>query len=460
MKSLDQTALTALEKRSTAALAGVYGVRMLGLFLILPVFALYASGLPDVTPAMIGLAIGIYGLTQAALQIPLGMLSDRIGRKPVILGGLVIFALGSVVAALADSIQGIIIGRALQGSGAIAAASLALLADLTRDTVRARVMATVGMSIGLAFVVSMVAGPLLAGFMGVPGLFWLTAVLALLAIVITIYAVPTPSRVRQHRDAGVTSGYISTVLANSQLLRLDLGIFVLHAALMASWVVIPLLLEQQHGLPLAQHWQVYLPVLLFASIAMVPFIIVAEKYRHLKAVFTGAIATLVASLLLLSLLYQHYWGMMLAMWLYFTAFILLESLLPSLVAKIAPPDMKGTAMGVYTSSQFGGIFIGGVAGGWLFGQYGAAAVFMFCAALGVLWLVLAVTMVAPRFLSSYVLDIGHYDKDATDTLSSRLCAVTGVAEAVVIASEGMAYLKVDKRELDAAALQAVVGSRP
>jgi MFS family permease len=448
MSSKQISGLTTLEKQTTAGLAGVYGVRMLGLFMILPVFALYASSLQGVTPSLIGLAIGIYGLTQALFQIPLGLLSDRIGRKPVILGGLAVFAFGSVIAAASTSIEGIIIGRAVQGSGAIAAATLALLADLTRETVRTRVMAIVGVTIGIAFSVAMVLGPLLNQWIGVPGIFWVTAVLAVAAAAIVLWGIPTPTRLRRHRDTGMVWSYLGDVLSNTQLLRLDLGIFTLHLLLASNWVVLPLQFRDHFGMPSADHWMIYLPVMLLGFFTMVPFIIIAENKEHMKGVFTGAVAVLMVSETLLYLNNASFWALMFALWVYFAAFNLLEASLPSLVAKIAPPDAKGTAMGAYSTSQFMGIFVGGVVGGWLHEHYGLSSVFLFGAAISLVWLLAAATMQKPRYLSSYVLDLGVIDSDAADRLTAVLSALPGVEEVVIIAHEGVAYLKVDRHVVD------------
>ncbi len=454
MKHQEQAGLTSLEKRATAGLVGVYGVRMLGLFLILPVFALYAQHLKGVTPTLIGVAIGIYGLTQAMLQIPLGMLSDRIGRKPVMLGGLAVFAIGSIVAAVSDSIHGVIIGRALQGSGAIAAATLALLADLTRDSIRARVMALVGMSIGLAFAIAMVAGPMLDDLIGVDGIFWLTAVLAGLAAVIVIKVIPTPATTRIRRDTETVWTDLGQVLVNPELLRLDLGIFALHLMLTASWVVIPVQLVEHLQFPSARHWELYLPVMVLSVVAMFPFVIYAEKYHKMKPVFVGAVAVLVIAEFLMSWEVVNLWGLAFALWVFFSAFNLLEATLPSLVAKTSPTQLKGTAMGVYSTSQFMGIFVGGSVGGWVYEHYGIAAVFLFCAAVALIWLLAAATMAQPRYLSSYSLEVGEQDPRSASELAADLMSISGVAEAIVIAEEGMAYLKVNLKDLDREALKA------
>ena len=452
--------LTPVEQRTTVGLAGVYGIRMLGLFMILPVFALYATSLKGVTPTLVGLAIGIYGLTQALFQIPLGLLSDRIGRKPVILGGLAVFALGSVIAAVSTTIEGVVIGRAIQGSGAIAAATLALLADLTRETVRTRVMAVIGVTIGVSFSVAMVLGPLLDRWIGVPGIFWLTAALAVVAALIIVVGVPTPARLKRHRDTGMVWSYLSDVLRDSQLLRLDLGIFTLHLLLSSNWVVLPLQFRDHFSIPSAEHWKIYLPVMLLGFVAMIPFIIIAEAKQKMKGVFVSAVAVLAVAELLLYFNNAGFWALMFSLWVFFTAFNLLEASLPSLVAKFSPPDAKGTAMGVYSTSQFMGIFVGGLIGGWLHEHRGISAVYLFGAAIAAVWLMAALTMKKPVFLSTQLLDVGIMDEKSAEALAGRLGQVPGVAEVVVVGDEGVAYLKVDSKQVDIDALAQYSQSLP
>ncbi len=446
--------MSVTEARAAFSLAGIYSLRMLGLFMILPVFALYAEHLDGVTPQLTGLAIGAYGMTQALLQIPFGLLSDRLGRKPVIVAGLLIFALGSVVAANADSIWGVIGGRALQGAGAIAAALMALTADLTREEHRTKAMAVIGMSIGLSFAVAMVAGPVLNHWIGVPGIFWLTAGLALGGIGILFYLVPQPVISRVHRDAEPIPAQFAGVLRDGQLLRLDFGILTLHMILTATFVVLPLVLRDEVGMLAADHWKLYAPVLVGSMVAVVPFIILAEKKRRMKAVFVFAIGVL--GLAELGLFWAGNGMGMLAFWLFifYAAFNLLEASLPSLVAKVAPPDSKGTAMGFYSSSQFLGAFIGGAMGGWLHARFGLHSVFLFDALAAGVWLLVAVTMKNPRYLASYLLQIAPVNEREARQLVSRLTAVRGVAEAVVLAGEGVAYLKVDRHALDEVALEA------
>lgn len=443
--------MTPTERRSAFSLAGIFSTRMLGLFMILPVFALYAEELEGVTSTQVGMAIGAYGLTQALLQLPFGMLSDRIGRKPVIAAGLLIFAIGSVVAALATTIEGVILGRALQGSGAVAAAVMALAADLTREDHRTKAMALIGISIGLSFVVAMVAGPLLNHWIGVPGIFALTAVLALGGIGLLYLAVPTPERTTFHRDAEAEPAQFGRVLRDGQLLRLDFGILVLHLVLTASFVVLPLSLRDSGFLP-AQHWQLYLPVMVAAMALAVPFIIIAEKRRRMKQVFSGAVAVLLLSLLALVWGHNHFWAIALLLLSFFTAFSLLEATLPSLVSKVAPAQSKGTAMGVYTSSQFIGAFLGGASGGLIHDMFGNGGVFLFCSALAALWLLAALSMREPRYLAVEMLRVGALDAGRAAALEQRLLAIGGVAEANVNVDDGIAYLKVDSRVVDRDAL--------
>jgi len=444
------------EVRSASSLAGIYALRMLGLFMILPVFALYAEELHGATPALAGLAIGIYGMTQALLQIPFGLVSDRIGRKPVIIFGLLVFAAGSMVAANADSIAWVIAGRALQGAGAIAAAIMALTADLIREEHRVKAMAAIGMSIGASFAVAMVLGPLLNGWIGVPGIFWLTAVLAVGGIGVVVLVIPTPAVSRVHRDAETVPAQIQSVLRDPQLLRLDMGIFSLHLILTASFVVLPLALRDLAGLPADRHWELYLPVLLLSLPMAIPFILQAEKYRRMKQVFVGAIAVIAIAQGLLFEFHASVLSIGLLLVLFYAAFNLLEAVLPSLIAKVAPADRKGTAMGMYSSSQFLGAFVGGTLGGWLHGRYGLSAVFLFCCAVALTWLAVAVTMKEPRYLGTRVLRIGPQDPGTASQLANRITAVRGVTEAVVIPEDQVAYLKIDQQALDEVALAAFV----
>ncbi len=451
--------MTPLERRAALSLASIFALRMLGLFMILPVFALYAEHLEGVTPLLVGLAIGVYGLTQALLQIPFGMASDRIGRKPVIAVGLLIFAIGSVVAAMADTIHGVILGRALQGAGAVAAAVMALVADLTREDHRSKAMAVIGMTIGFSFLGAMVAGPLLNQWIGVPGIFWLTALLAVAGVAILFSVVPTPKKSVFHRDAEPVPAKFSEVLHDRELLRLDIGIFVLHLILTSSFVVVPLALRDAGFAP-EDHWQLYLPVMVVAMALAVPFIIVAEVKHKMKQVFIGAVAALLVGQLLLASMHDSVLTIGLLMLLFFSAFNLLEATLPSLVSKVAHADSKGTAMGVYASSQFIGAFIGGVLGGWAYGIWDSTGVFLVNGTLLLLWLLVAATMRQPRYLVGEMIAVGEQSAESAAALEREMLAITGVAEVSVCTEDGVAYMKLDKKTVDRDAIERYMVTEP
>ena len=380
------------ELRAATSLAAVFSVRMLGLFMVYPVFAAFARHLAGATPYKIGVALGIYGLSQGALQIPFGALSDRIGRKTMIVLGLLVFGVGSAVAARAGTIDGMIVGRLLQGGGAIGSVVLALVADLTAEKSRTKAMALVGMTIGFSFLVAIVTGPAVAGWLGVGGIFWLMAVLALLGIAITLFVVPAAPRPHVQPEAETVPALIGASLRNPELLRLNFGIFALHAMLTASFLVVPALLRGTLAVSSRDQWLVYLPVLLLSVAVMVPAIIVGERHGRMKGVLVGAVAALAASQLMLAIGGQDPYVLLAGLVVFFTGFNVMEASLPSLVTKTAPAGTTGTATGIYSSSQFLGIFAGGVIGGWVHQAAGTAAVFLFAAAIAIIWLLVAATM--------------------------------------------------------------------
>jgi MFS family permease len=449
--------LSSTEVRAIAGLASIYGLRMLGMFIILPVFAFYAEHLPGGDNyTLVGIALGAYGLTQAILQVPFGWLSDRFGRKPVIYGGLLLFALGSFVAAAATDIYWVIIGRVIQGAGAISAAVMALAADLTREEHRTKAMAAIGMTIGTTFALSLVIAPSLNRMIGVPGIFFMTGVLVLLAMIVVSRVVPNPTDSRFHSDTEASAGRFSNVLRNPELLRLDFGVFALHAVLMALWLVVPLSLRQA-GLAVDHHWQIYFPALVISMLLIIPVIIYSEKKAKLKQVFVISVAVLLVSQILLAYTFDSIWGTAGALLVFFAAFNMLEATLPSLISKIAPVGAKGTAIGVYSSVQFLGTFIGASAGGYLYQHYGSTALFAFCGALLMFWLIFAVTMKAPAAVRTRMYHVQVMDTGTAHGLSRQLAALPGVHEALVLASEGVAYLKVDMRGFDEQGVAQLLG---
>ncbi len=366
---------------------------MLGLFLVLPVLALYADDLEGSTALKVGLALGAYGLTQALFQIPFGLVSDRIGRKPVIVFGLCLFALGSLLAAATDDLNWIIAGRALQGAGAIAAAVSAFLADLTRESVRTKAMLILGVSIGGSFALSLILGPVLNTWIGVSGIFMLTAALGVIAIPIIIWVAPEAPEPLRTGDHFLVS--LKRVLKDSDLLRLDAGIFILHAILTASFLAVPLALRNEAGLATSEHWKVYLPVMLVSLFGTMPLIHIAERRGHFKTVFMLAIAMLGVALMFMAWGYSELSALVIGLFVFFAAFNMLEASLPSLVSRVAPLTDKGAALGFYSSSQFMGAFFGGVMGGLLMGSFGLTAVFYFGGLLSLLWVGLALPLKTP-----------------------------------------------------------------
>lgn len=384
------------EKIAAFSLSLILALRMLGLFMILPVFSLYAHDYSGATPVLIGLAIGIYGLTQGVFQLPFGFLSDRFGRKTVIVCGLLIFCLGSAIAAEAESIYQVIAGRALQGLGAIAAAVMALAADLTREEVRLRIMAFIGMSIGASFMISMIVGPVITAGFGLSMLFWLTGVMALLGILIVVFVTPRPERQQFHRDTSVAWPDVGKVIVDPELIKLGFGVFVLHLVLSATFVVFPLVMQHELQIDAGLHWQTYLPVFALSVIFLLPMVILAERLRQIRRVFLCAILLLIAAEFGLSRGGSGYAYVFVMLVAFFSAFNFLEAALPASVARIAPVHMKGTAMGLFASAHFIGAFCGGLLGGALLasGDYGDT--FFGLTLVLCVWLGVALTMKFPK----------------------------------------------------------------
>lgn len=448
--------MNSLERRSVAALGGVLSLRMFGLFMVLPMMALYAAGLDGATPLRVGLALGVYGLTQAIFQIPFGILSDRLGRKPLIIAGLGLFLLGSIVAALSDEIMGVIIGRALQGSGAIAAVILALVADLTRDQQRTKAMALMGMSIGASFLFALMAGPVLDQWFGMDGLFWMTAVLAFFASGLVIWVVPTPPRTSGDPVSGAAAGHFLEVLKSSQLLRLDVGIFLLHMVLTALFVAIPFALVDVLALERDAHWRVYVPVLLVSIVLMAPMLIAGMRRQLTFVVFRIAIVLLLGAFSLLFAGHERALTLLAGIGIFFIGFNLLEAMLPSLVTRIAPGYAKGTATGVYNTFEFFGVFVGGAFGGLLHGAYGGTGVFVFCALASFAWLLLSFFGSPPQLRESLTLRLSPDNSDDA-SIKRALSLLPGVDQVSFFSRDRIVYLRVNEEEFDRGALRDIKG---
>ncbi|MFD0706532.1 MFS transporter [Photorhabdus luminescens] len=453
---MNDNKMTPLELRATWGLGSVFSLRMLGLFMVIPVLTTYGLNLEDATKTLIGIAIGIYGLTQAILQIPVGLLSDKIGAKPLIVGGLLLFVLGSIIAALSDSIWGIIIGRALQGAGAISAAIMALLSDLTREQNRTKAMAFIGISFGITFAAAIVLGPILAHAIGLNGLFWVITILAGCGILITLFAVPSTDKHILNRESGIVRHSFSKVLADSQLLKLNFGILSLHTLLMASFVAFPLVM-QQAGFPNQQHWKVYLITMLVSFVSVLPFIIYAEKKRRMKQVFSLCITMLLIAEIVLWAAGHHLWVIFIGIQIFFIAFNVMEAILPSLISKEAPAGYKGTAMGVYSTSQFLGVALGGSLGGWLSELKGAPLVFMAGIVLTIIWLIISTTMKQPPYVSSIRISLPENIVNKA-LLEQKILVQPGVCDVVIVPEEHSAYIKVDTKLTSRAQLEQLIAN--
>ncbi len=445
------------EWRASTTLSGVYALRMLGMFLVLPVLAMYAASLSGAedNKTLVGLAMGIYGLTQALLQLPLGIASDKFGRKKTIYAGLVVFAAGSFLAAAADTLPLLVAARAIQGAGAVSAAVTALLADLTRDGVRTRAMAMIGLSIGLTFSVSLVVAPMIADVVGVRGLFLLTGILTVASIGVVAFMTPDPEVSKLHEDTQAQPARIGEVLKNRQLLNLDFGIFALHAAQMALFTALPFAMTQL-GLEKIQHWKVYLPSTVAGLVVMVPLIIIGETRNRLKQVFILGIVCIAAAQIGLLSGMHSIWLITVYLIVYFIGFNVLEASLPSMVSKIAPSDLKGTAMGVYNTMQSVGLFAGGAAGGLLFQKYGFVGVFAFCSTLMLLWLVLAVLSPAPKPVKNLSYPVSSVWQGNQEGLYRVLSELEGVEDISFSFDRQTVYIKVLQKGFDQAAAEDII----
>lgn len=441
--------MNALERRSTFALSSIFALRMLGLFMIIPVFSVAGQSYQYATPALIGLAVGIYGLSQAILQIPFSLWADRFSRKPLIVFGLFLFALGGAIAAMSETIYGVIIGRAIAGAGAVSAVVMALLADVTREEQRTKAMAIMGMSIGLSFVVAFSLGPWLTSLVGISGLFWVTTIMGLLAI-FALFLVPKTTRHHKNFQQGYLN-QLKQVLKMANLNRLHVSVFTLHLLLTAMFVYVPSQLIEFAGIPLSKHGVVYLPLLVVSLFFAFPSIILAEKYRKMRGIFLTAISGIIIGLIILIFGYESKYVLLTGLGLFFIAFNVMEALLPSWLSKAAPIQSKATAMGVNASGQFLGAFVGGTLGGQLLMLHNTALGWSVLAAIAIIWLLISFGLAQPRYLTSIVLKLPEVKQ--TDDWTSQLLSIHGIEEVVVMSEQQVAYIKVDKQQIDDAGRQ-------
>ena len=452
---MSHSGLNSIEKKAAFSLAAVFGLRMLGLFMILPVFAIYGQNLEGYSPIWIGLAIGAYGLTQALLQIPMGMLSDKFGRKPVIISGLLVFLLGSIIAALSDTIYGVVFGRALQGMGAIASAVLALAADLSREEQRPKVMATIGMFIGLSFTAAMILGPIVAENYGLSGLFWLTAILTVFGMLLVQFMVPYSVHKAPRGDSVALPEQLTKLMKDSQLSRLNIGVFILHMVLTACFVTLPKQFVGA-GLALESHWKLYLPTLLGSFFLMVPFMIYAIRKQKEKQMFVSAVLLMAMTLALLWFLPKSIISLVVLVALFFTSFNYLEATMPSILSRLAPAGVKGSVMGIYSSSQFFGAFIGGLVGGVIATAFSEDAIFLVMAGITVIWVLAALGMKPLKKSKSYSLATTIDCEEQAEQVADKLINMPGVIEATLVHTEAVAYLKIDDKIADISEIKAIL----
>ncbi len=439
------------ELNATVSISLLYVVRMLGLFMVLPVLPLLVDEIADSTPFLIGLALGVYGLSQALLQIPLGILSDIIGRKPVLLAGLLVFVAGSLVAASSENIYGIIAGRFLQGCGAIASTLLALLSDVTQTENRSKAMAIVGMSIGASFGISLVLGPWVNNLFGLEGIFLGTALAGLVGIAILYLLVPTPEKMNLSLDSHLEVTRLSEVISHSGLVKTILGIFILHFLLMSSFVAFPVLMQGTGEVESSDHHLVYLSILVVTFVFMVPFMWLSDKPHWVKPLMLMMIGFFISSSFLLSRFITFY-PVMASMLMFFMAFNLLEVVLPSIVSKLAPAGSRGTAMGVYSTAQFAGAFVGGAVGGYIAGAWQISDLMYVNIAVCLVWFMVSLSIPKTGNVQTLTYSLTGIDQPGAKKVRDALLSIEGVNEAVIIESEQIAYLKVDDNLLDKEAL--------
>ncbi|UDG79164.1 Inner membrane transport protein YajR [Candidatus Ecksteinia adelgidicola] len=448
--------MTALERRTTFGLSVILSLRMFGIFMVLPALTTYGMYLNGANKVLIGIAIGVYGLCQAIFQIPLGFISDSIGRKPIIIGGLIIFMFGSIIPIINHSIWGVILGRALQGAGTITSSVMALLSDLIREQNYTKAMAFIGINFGIIFTLSIVLGPIITHIFNIHTLFLISASLAFIGIILTLVIVPSSISNKRllNRNTNIMCDNFLKVLKNKRLLKLNFDIMCLHVLLISIFIALPFSIEKA-GLNVSEHWKIYLVTMLISFIIMIFVIIYAEKYRHIKQVFIGSIAILFFSETLMWLPGNHLWSVITGIQLFFIGFNIMEAILPSLISKESPLGCKGTAMGIYSTSQFIGVAIGGIFGGWLYHLKGTVLVFILGSILSFVWMYISRTMKEPSYFSSLKIKLSSLTMKST-ILESYLKNQPGIKEVIIIPEEDSIYVKVDVKKVNRSQIEKLI----
>ena len=431
------------ELTTASSIGLLYLVRMLGLFMVLPVLPLVAPAIDGATPLLVGLAIGIYGLSQAALQIPFGLMSDRIGRKQIIALGLGLFITGSLVAGFADDIYMLILGRFMQGCGAIASTLLALMSDLTRVDQRSKAMAFIGIAIAGSFGLSLVLGPLVANALGLAGLFFLTAALGGLALAILLLCIPTPQIRGSNLDASVQRGMLGMVVRDLGLWRVNISVFTLHYLLVSLFTVLPVIFMNTRGIDTGDHSLYYLLLLLVSFIVMLPFMWLSDRMQDVRIILMVMVSPVLAAFCIMGSL-ASYWWVLAGVILFFMSFNLLEVFLPAQLSKMADAGTRGTAMGVYTTCQFLGIFAGGAVSGWILHMADISTLMCVDAGIVAIWLLICLTFPSLRAIGARTISLREMSHLDANEQAEELSSVTGVIDAVIIKEEQVAYLKVDE----------------
>ncbi|VFP80137.1 MFS transporter [Candidatus Erwinia haradaeae] len=435
--------MTPIELHASWGLGIVFSLRMLGMFMVLPILTTYAIQLNDANETLIGVAIGVYGISQAIFQIPIGFLSDRFGRKLLIIIGLCFFAIGSIIAALTQSIWGIILGRALQGSGAISAAVMALLSDLTREQNYTKAMTCIGISFGITFCIATVLGPIITSKLGLQDLFWIIAILAIIAILITLLIVPSTSNHVLNRESEVIKSSVSYVITDRYLIKLNLSVLFLHILLMSNFIAIPPKLIQI-GLQPSDHWKIYLYTMIISLVTAAPLIIYAEIKRKMKTIFISCVFLILGAEILLWTTDNNIWQALISLEIFFIGFNVMEAILPSLISKQSPAGYKGTAMGIYTTSQCIGVAIGGSMNGWILESIGSHGVFLSNILISIFWLLIGYSLSEPLYLSSLRFTIKDSMTHAKQ-IATYLKKKEGVFDILILPKEKSLYVKVDDK---------------